>query len=405
MPAATPLPRRPAVLMLGSAEDLLTGPGCPVCRYAGEAADRYLTWFALESHARADTITRLCASLGMCPRHTRALMRQPGAAIRLTAVYRYVLAAARDRLDGRLGRLGRCPACENDHSATDRAVETLVAGLADDRTRVRYRELGGLCLPHLRAASARSDRRLAAWLSVTATTAAAATDHDAQARAALRQQAVASSQPAGQACCACWAAGRAESDRLMQMMRAASARPAGHRWLLCAGHLGDLVVLAGRRTAVTLAWQAGCLADGMARRRGAAGHMPCGPAGWVRSWGRRGDDRDACPVCKTAGDAARRAVDDVRHSLDVPPPVPGQHTSLCVRHVLFLQRMDQRAGQVMARCAAGRSETLLAELDEAFGKNTWAGRHLARGPEMTAWRRAAAFLDGQVFCGGSPPDT
>ena len=36
---------------------------------------------------------------------------------------------------------------------------------------------------------------------------------------------------------------------------------------------------------------------------------------------------------------------------------------------------------------------------EAFSKNTWARRHEARGPEMTAWRRAAAFLDGGVFCG------
>ena len=95
MPAAAPLPRGPSVLTLYSAADLLTGPGCPVCRYAGEAGDRYLAWFALEAHAEAVTITRLCASLGTCPRHTRRLMAQPGAAIRLTAVYRYVMEAAR----------------------------------------------------------------------------------------------------------------------------------------------------------------------------------------------------------------------------------------------------------------------------------------------------------------------
>jgi hypothetical protein len=51
-----------------------------------------------------------------------------------------------------------------------------------------------------------------------------------------------------------------------------------------------------------------------------------------------------------------------------------------------------------------RAETLIAELNEAFGKNTWARRHEAKGPEMTAWRRAAAFLDGTVFCGCPPPD-
>lgn len=78
MPAATPFPRSPPVLILGSAENLLSGPGCAVCRYTAEARDRYLGWFALEAHADPVTITRLCGSLGMCPRHTRALMSQPG---------------------------------------------------------------------------------------------------------------------------------------------------------------------------------------------------------------------------------------------------------------------------------------------------------------------------------------
>lgn len=97
MPSATPIPRGPTVLTLYTAADLLTGPGCPVCRYVGEVSDRYLAWFALEAHADAVTITRLCSSLGMCARHTRALMSQPGAASRLTAVYRYVVEAARHR--------------------------------------------------------------------------------------------------------------------------------------------------------------------------------------------------------------------------------------------------------------------------------------------------------------------
>jgi hypothetical protein len=72
MPAATPIPRGPTVLTLYSAADLLTGAGCPVCRYAGEASDRYLAWFALERHAHATTVTRLCSSLGMCAGHTPA---------------------------------------------------------------------------------------------------------------------------------------------------------------------------------------------------------------------------------------------------------------------------------------------------------------------------------------------
>jgi hypothetical protein len=123
LPAATPLPRGPAVLTLYTAADLLTGPGCPVCRYASEAASHYLTWFALEGHGDAVTVTRLCASLGMCPRHTRGLMSQPGAARRLTALYRYLTRAARDRLAGHAARLAGCPGCGHDDGAVGRALE------------------------------------------------------------------------------------------------------------------------------------------------------------------------------------------------------------------------------------------------------------------------------------------
>lgn len=57
MPAADPLPRHPGALTLKGAARLLTGPGCPACRYTSEASERYLTWFALEGHSDATTIT------------------------------------------------------------------------------------------------------------------------------------------------------------------------------------------------------------------------------------------------------------------------------------------------------------------------------------------------------------
>jgi hypothetical protein len=47
MPSATPVPRGPSMLALGSAADLLTRPGCAACCYVTEAGDRYLAWFAL----------------------------------------------------------------------------------------------------------------------------------------------------------------------------------------------------------------------------------------------------------------------------------------------------------------------------------------------------------------------
>jgi hypothetical protein len=52
--------------------------------------------------------------------------------------------------------------------------------------------------------------------------------------------------------------------------------------------------------------------------------------------------------------------------------------------------------------AVEHADKLITELTEAFRKNTWAHRAEVRGPEMTAWRRAAAFLDGSVFCGCPP---
>ena len=65
------------------------------CWYSAESADAYLSWFALEGHGDIDMVTRLCRSGGMCARHTRRLMAQPGAAARLAAVFKYIVTAAK----------------------------------------------------------------------------------------------------------------------------------------------------------------------------------------------------------------------------------------------------------------------------------------------------------------------
>jgi hypothetical protein len=279
------------VLTLYTAADLLTGPGCPACRYAGKAADRYLGWSALEAHADAVTITRQCSSLGMCPPHTRGLMRQPGAAHRLTAVYRYIMGAARGRLDGHAGPVAACPACLHDRDAVRRALDTLLEGLADDGVRSRYRELGGLCIPHLGAASARADRRSAAWLSRAQAAAIAArpawprwlagTDHDADVRAVLRRTAAAGGRPGPGSCIACLAAARSADDHLAQILRSGGSGPPDSRLLLCAAHLGDAAVTAGRRDLLPLlAWQAGCLAAAVSPGSASSPLRTRGGPGW-----------------------------------------------------------------------------------------------------------------------------
>ncbi len=165
MPSATPLPAGPSRLALFGAEDLLRPDGCPVCRYVAEAGDRFLGWFALEAHADADMITRLCRSLGFCPVHTRGMLVQPGAEGRMTAVYIYLLRAAARYLAEGTSPSAPCLGCTRDAEATERALDTLLAGLAEPDLRDRYRDSHGLCLPHLRAAAPRSGRRLAAWLA------------------------------------------------------------------------------------------------------------------------------------------------------------------------------------------------------------------------------------------------
>jgi hypothetical protein len=420
VPAAAPLSRGPSVLTLYSAADLLTGPGCPVCRYAGEAGDRYLAWFALAAHAEAVTITRLCASLGMCPRHTRRLMGQPGANIRLTAVYRYVIEAARDRLTGRAVRLAACPACEHDDAAAGRALDTLLDGLADGSVRDRYRELGGLCVPHLRAAaSARGRRRVVIWLAGTMMATLSARppglewlagqmDDDAEVRAVLRQAIPATVRPGSDVCMACLAAARAERDHLAQVSRAGGGLGQGTAGLLlCAGHLRDAAGLAGRGGVLSLlAWQADCHAASLSRMSAPPPRWTAGiPASWLQAARRRAASPDDCAVCQAREDAGRRAVDGFPEVLRGSPLAHDRRALLCVRHLLGLRAADPWAGQVTARGAVERADVLIAELTEAFRKDTWAHRHEARGPEMTAWRRAAAFLDGSVFCGCPPRET
>jgi hypothetical protein len=412
MPSATPVPRGPSMLALGSAADLLTRPGCPVCRYVTEAGDRYLAWFAMEAHADPVMITRLCASLGMCARHTRGLMGQPGAAPRLTAVYRYLLQAAREQLAGPARRrLAACPACQHDQDAAGRVLSTLLDELADAEVRARYLELGGLCWPHVRAAAGtRGHRRAVAWIAQAAAASTAglpagldmlagAPDHDAELRARLR----AALPPEGRlphgTCVACLAVARAELTVLMRPAGAGDVPP----WelCLCPVHLRDAALASGSRAAAFIGWQAECQAVGLARLAQSSAWRPGGgPAGWLRSRPSAAAAGD-CPVCRAqeqaAGQELRRYRAAARGAVtyDGAPP-------LCVRHLLALRAADPAAGTAAAATATKHAGVLIEELAEAFRKGTWAFRHESRGTEMTAWRRAAALLDGGVFGGCAP---
>jgi hypothetical protein len=415
VPAATPQPRQPSSLVLGSAEDLLGQPGCAVCRHAAEASDRYLAWFALESHADPVTIARLRASLGMCPGHTRAVMRQPGAPIRLTAVYGYLMRAARACLGPRPAPLAACPACEHDAAAADRAMSIIVDGMSEIRLQERHPGLGGLCLPHLRAAAAqerrRGHRRLLLALAVSAAGAtpsmdalAGAPDHDADERARLRALLrSATGIPAG-SCPACLAAARAEASQLARDADDSGGQlgDGGHGRCLCTCHLRDAAAIRPDLAPAMLTAQSRFAADAASRLLSARPRLG---ARKFRGWRARHGllpGAEACSVCAARESAARQALQRCQVLLSAASP-PATAACLCVRHVLTMHAADPAAGAVAAATATAVADALIEELAEAFRKNTWANRHEPRGPEMTAWQRAAAFLDGRVFGGGPVP--
>jgi hypothetical protein len=401
------MPRGPSVLTLYSATDLLTAPGCPVCRYAGEAGDRYLGWFALEGHSEPTAITALCESLGMCARHTRLLMAQPGAAVRLTAVYRYVVTAARDQLTGRGKKVAACPGCEHDDAAAGRALDTLLDGIVDGEALDRCRELGGVCIPHLRAGAERGQRRAVGWLAETMRATLnsrparpgwlAGIDHDTEVRAVLRHALPATGILVPGACAACLAAAQAERDSL-DGLPALAARGDQSSLGLCGEHLADAAAAsasAGQLQAL-LAWQVACAGAAASQRVAAF------PARWLRPVSRGESRSPGCPACRAAGAAAQHTLEVARGAARAAPHALSLAAALCVRHHVALRAADPRAGQAVVAGKAAAAGLLIGELAEAFEHGTWASRRGAPTPQSTAWRRAAAFLDGAVF-GGCPP--
>jgi hypothetical protein len=407
VPAATPLPRGPSVLSLYGAADLLTALGCPVCRYAAEASDRYLGWFAVEGHAQPDLIATLQESLGMCARHARGVMSQPGAAGRLTPVYRHVLIGVRGRLAGRTWPIAPCPACRHDGAATGRALDTLLDGLADPGTLRRCQDLGGVCLPHLRTTARRAARGIVVSLAETLRETLTArpalheqlggTDYDAEIRVALRRRIPASPAPMPDLCEACLAAARAERDSLAQVT-GVSRHNADDAGALCAVHLADAVALASSdQRHEVLARQCSIIkAEAQSRGRRPAARRP---ARWLRPSARR-DPCDDCPACQQSRAAALQTLQGACRAIRRMPAAGGHHPDLCLRHQVISRSVDQPAGRAMNSRALVAADELIAELAEDFELSTWAGRQdVAQARESTAWRRAAAFLNGGVFTG------
>lgn len=410
MPSATPLPRGPSHLTLFGAEDLLSPDGCPVCRYVAEAGDRFLGWFALEGHAEAGVITRLCRSLGFCPPHTRGMLGQPGAEGRMTAVYIYLIRAGAGYLAEGTSPPAPCLACTRDAEAAQRALDTLLTGLREQDLRDRYRDAHGLCLPHLRAAIPRGGRRLADWLAGDMRSrlaagppglAVLAGDRDADADARVRLRSALSAVPLppqrSDVCQICLTACQLERDALTRWADPAGGQAgAGSFAGLCPAHLRD--ACAGPATARLLTLETGRLAAWLDRLTPAPKLSGAFSKLAGRHHGSRGDGGpDGCPACRAASTAETRLPQAVPAAGE-----PARPPRLCLRHVMSLRRRDPRSAGAFVRVAERRTESVLADLEEAFRKRAWANRHEPRGREMSAWQRAAALVDGRVYGGGPP---
>jgi hypothetical protein len=381
-----------------------------MCGYTAGASAQYLCWFALEAHADPGTVNRLCESAGMCAGHTRSLMSQPGAAGRLTPLYLSILQAVPARLGARRIRLAGCPACEHGQTVTGRAVDIVVDGLAErSRESVSHPGLSTLCLPHAHAVSLKACRRgshrLAQFIvadtlrwPVSIEELTGGPDYDTDARAGLRARLPAPGESPPGACPVCLAGAHAELARL------AATAGAGAAWVdgagLCPGHLRDVAASYPGQTAPLVA-------EEFRRQAEALSKLTAAPRLRDR-WGARKQCARAtdggpgmCFICDAREDAKQRML--VRYAATAggerPDSVAAQR--LCLRHALCLQESAPAAGHLAA--AAANASLLCDELREAFDKNTWPRRHELRGPETTAWLRAAAFLDGQIFGGGPPP--
>ena len=360
LPSAAPVPRSPSVLLLGSAAGLLTAPGCPACRYAAESSEAYLTWFALEGHGDAQMLGRLCASRGMCGRHTRRLWTQPGAASRLTAVYKYVVAAA---MEDPGAVPASCPACEQEAAAEDRVLGILLEEVEDRR---QYKLHGGLCLPHLRRAARLNRKRDVRWLvrfmierlsepGPGLDLIAGWPDPDADSRAALRADLPLRLPVSGAwTCSVCWAAADRERLRLSDPSLACGPRPAAlPAECLCARHLRD-AVLADRGAAAMLAWQAARHADRLAQViDGQRQRLGISHRWWPSSRARRALAYPDCPICRDSEEAVSDEIDRRRTALRDGGRDPLTGLAMCARHVSRLHAVDELAGRLSRRRTPG----------------------------------------------------
>lgn len=427
---------------LRAALTLLSGSGCPVCRAADDAESRFFAWFVVETYGEPPMVEHLRSSLGLCPRHTRRLLREASHPGVPNFVFEQVIAAATARLTAaRRPPLATCPACHSRDLAAQRAVELIVAELPRPQVLAAYEETGGLCIPHgleaLGLADAGRGRLLAEALARlfgaggAPATALAGSDPDASERARLRAQlppepgSGVGQRPASDhvgtlrllrarlrfpACPLCLGLGWAERRYVDWLARGAHDDQSrlDSAAALCPTHLHDLVRTrpsldepVGRRAASLWMGALARLQAGLATlgSRTARLLLPRTRSTWRTLRAHVRHALPSCPACSALSVTAERQADLLARALLDRATARRFQSShgLCIQCVLAGPTLPLALEVSRARLAL-----LRWELEEAARKQAWSFRHEDPGPEGTAWLRAAAVLDGRVFLGGPP---
>jgi hypothetical protein len=420
--------------VLTELERLLREPGCPACRFVGEAQRSFFSWFEIESFSTVEVQARLRAGMGMCRAHSRRLIEEIGEGHIMTTVAREALAGARQTLRGD-GPLGSCCACDAVASAWEHANHMLVDGLLDSTNARRYSEHQGMCLPHVLEAAPTADpsvlkllaERLLASLRTVHERALlellAGVDSDAPRRArwreALPEETIGGSTVerlcsllAIDACPVCLAAGlidRRYVRCVLERSREGDQSVQNDPGELCFIHLHDAALANGaaiggaieRKRQIRIAElrrlldRLADLPPTMGRRRRGGGLVDLDRAREEFVGPRY------CPACHARDGIERSQLELVTAALALSPVRERYECShgLCIRHAMQLS--DGQIARLVKRHADARVGVLAWEVQETARKYAWAYRHEVRGPERDAWLRALAQVEGDVI-GGAP---
>ena len=129
--------------------------GCPVCQVVGWSAERLIDTLLYEHVNDPETRRRFRESLGFCNRHAWQA-RAHGDAIGQTILYEDLMTRVAERMmSGALPVASSvCAVCREEDEVERQCLVEFMSHVADAEVQRRYRDSGGLCLPHLSSALA-----------------------------------------------------------------------------------------------------------------------------------------------------------------------------------------------------------------------------------------------------------